>query len=325
MVFSWMGKTILVTGGVESITTPHFVKGHVPWNKGKKGLQKAWNKGQYFSNISGLDDIKIRSLYWDQGLSLMKIAKIVGKTNSTVLHFMRRHEIPTRSRYESNMRRKLKIKRNCLICKKEMHLLESIIKKGMGKYCSIKCKSLSQNGKTPWNKGKPWSEDVKKKMRENHCDVSGPNHPLYGKGHSDESKLKMSKSGKAIWKDPEKRKNMLSSLMRRPTRPEVRFLEIVDKNMIPLRYTGDGTFWVSHLNPDFIPINNQQKVAVEIFGEYWHSPLRNMNTRLSAILSNREKEFHKHRWKMIVFWDTEVLSEKGEEIILGRLKNHGLL
>lgn len=291
MTFSWGNRSVLITGGVGS--------------------------------IAGFTVQQVSDMYWKENLSLPKISKIVSRNDSTILYFMRKYGIPTRSRMESNTRRKPKIQRSCLWCSKSISLLESAIQKGHGKYCSLRCKGLSQKGKIPWNKGKHWGEDVKRKMRENHWDISGSNHPLYGKGHTAESKLKMSKSGREIWKDPKKRKAMLSSLERRPTSPEVRFLEIVGKNMIPLRYTGDGSFWVAHLNPDFIPIG-RRKIAVEIFGEYWHSPLRNEKIRASATLSSREKEFRKHGWKMIVFWDSEVFSENGEKIILGRLKTHGL-
>lgn len=33
---------------------------------------------------------------------------------------------------------------------------------------------------TPWNKGKPHSDDVKAKMRANHADVKGENNPMFG-------------------------------------------------------------------------------------------------------------------------------------------------
>lgn len=41
------------------------------------------------------------------------------------------------------------------------------------------------------NKGKIVSEETKRKMRENHADYSNGKHPMYGKHHSEQSKLNM--------------------------------------------------------------------------------------------------------------------------------------
>lgn len=38
------------------------------------------------------------------------------------------------------------------------------------------------------------SNETRKKIKENHFDISGENHPMYGKHHSDEAKQKMSQS-----------------------------------------------------------------------------------------------------------------------------------
>ena len=38
------------------------------------------------------------------------------------------------------------------------------------------------------------SDETKKKIKENHFDISGKNHPMYGRHHSEETKQKMSKS-----------------------------------------------------------------------------------------------------------------------------------
>jgi group I intron endonuclease len=40
------------------------------------------------------------------------------------------------------------------------------------------------------------SEETKQKMKENHADFSGENHPLYGKHHSNETKLTLSQKAK---------------------------------------------------------------------------------------------------------------------------------
>ncbi len=47
-----------------------------------------------------------------------------------------------------------------------------------------------------FHKGKPKSENHKKKIKENHADFKGMNHPMYGKKHTKESKRKNSESNK---------------------------------------------------------------------------------------------------------------------------------
>jgi len=41
-----------------------------------------------------------------------------------------------------------------------------------------------------WNLGKSLSEEHRRKVSENHADISGINNPMYGKKHTEESKLK---------------------------------------------------------------------------------------------------------------------------------------
>ena len=48
----------------------------------------------------------------------------------------------------------MKLIKNCLKCNKEFKTWSCRVKIGFGKYCSYKCKSLSQKGKATWNKNK---------------------------------------------------------------------------------------------------------------------------------------------------------------------------
>ena len=50
--------------------------------------------------------------------------------------------------------------------------------------------------------------DVRRKMSENHADVSGVNNPFFGKHHTDEAKRKNSEAHKELFKDPEIRRRM---------------------------------------------------------------------------------------------------------------------
>ncbi len=56
------------------------------------------------------------------------------------------------------------------------------------------CRGCTRLGKPSPMKGKRHTNETKRKMRENHADVSGENNPQYGKPHSDETRLKQSLS-----------------------------------------------------------------------------------------------------------------------------------
>ena len=60
-----------------------------------------------------------------------------------------------------------------------------------------------QNGYNinPGGQGGKHSEESKKRMRENHADFSGEKHPLYGRGHTQETREKMSQIAKERYKN----------------------------------------------------------------------------------------------------------------------------
>ncbi len=70
-----------------------------------------------------------------------------------------------------------KIERKCLMCGKDFEVYESQVKRGGGKYCSISCGTTYRNLTNNPTK----DPDVRKKISENHADVSGSNNPMYGK------------------------------------------------------------------------------------------------------------------------------------------------
>lgn len=52
-------------------------------------------------------------------------------------------------------------------------------------------------GKTPWNKGLKWSDEVREKLSKSHIGVqTGEKHPLWGTHRSDETKRKLSEKNK---------------------------------------------------------------------------------------------------------------------------------
>ncbi len=153
-----------------------------------------------------------------------------------------------------------------------------------------KAKSLRdtkfKKGLPPWNKGKPWPEETLAKMR--------------GRHHSDESKKMMSKAHKGKKLSAEHIRKALSR--RTPTSLEKKFLGIVEKNGLPYKFVGDGSFMIGRKNPDFININGQ-KIAVEVYARYYK--LRHAET-VQEWKEDRQRVFKEYGWTTIFFDETQV-------------------
>lgn len=245
---------------------------------------------------------EIESLYWGEELSIEKVAQKLGIATRTLVYWMNKYNIPTRSPSEAQM------------------------------------------GKTPWNKGIPHSDEVKKRLSEFRRGKKIPPETrkkialaLRGRKHSNETKIKISETRKSraivpwnkgklcpyikevFLKNREKR---LRALCKKPTKLEKLFANLAKRLGLSFRYTGNGTFWIGDINPDFVECNGK-KIAVEVFGDYWHSPLLNPNIRDSSTYEGRKKILSKYGWKLIVFWGGELKSPKAEEIVLKKLEKQG--
>lgn len=111
------------------------------------------------------------------------------------------------------------------------------------------------------------------------------------------------------------------------TKPELIFEQICERNNLPFKYTGDGSFWIGKnpaINPDFVECNGK-KIVVEIFG-YWHNPLkRHCKIRYSATFKGRKKILKKHKWTLIVFWQEDLEREDAEQFVLSELQKYNIL
>ncbi len=177
-------------------------------------------------------------------------------------------------------------------------------------------------------------------MVKSHPDISGKNNPFYGKHHKPETfknhfsrgktyeeiygtekaeRLKSNHSHdiKEIIKD--RGKEWLShfgNFESRPTRPEKLFKNLIKEVCFPLKYTGDGSYWIGCMNPDFIEINGM-KVCIEIFGDYWHNENINKSIHSSARYKNRLKMYDKEGWKCLIIWEKEL---KNKDKVIDRVR-----
>ena len=95
----------------------------------------------------------------------------------------------------------------CKICGKEFYV--KLSRAMFVKFCSQKCYGEFLKGHIPWNKGKHWSEEVKKKMSKSRKGKrTGKDNPFYGKTHTEENKRKIIKANKGKKHSEETKKKM---------------------------------------------------------------------------------------------------------------------
>jgi len=154
----------------------------------------------------------------------------------------------------------------------------------MGKHYSTKTEF--KKGLVPWNVGKPCSEEMLVKLR--------------GRKRTDETREKMSNAKMGIHHSAEVIKKMLTR--RTPTSLEMKFLDIIEKNGLPYKFVGDGSFMIGRKNPDFININGD-KIAIEVYARYYK--LRHAKT-VQEWKEERQRVFKEYGWEAIFFDETQV-------------------
>ena len=199
-----------------------------------------------------------------------------------------------------------KIKRVCRFCGKEFKVHPNVIRRKGGVYCSKKCylklKSEKKKGVTKLTKI---------------CLVCGKEFvTLLSCVNIGKGKYCSKRCARQIQKFPQHH-----------TKPELIFEEICKKNNLPFHYVGDSKLWIGKdkkLNPDFCELNGK-KIVVEIFGNYWHSPLQNPKIGEEATLAFRKKHYKKYGWKSYFIWETDLMREDAEEFVLYLFEKEGIV
>lgn len=145
--------------------------------------------------------------------------------------------------------------------------------------------------------GKHHTEETKRKLSENHRDMSGDKNPFYGKHHTEELKNSLREKTRIMATDPnslmyinrtnavkqyfkdnpefgwKQGKRLCMDVHARPNKSEKRLSYILRK-LVPSEYKYNGDcrlgITIGGMIPDFWNVNGKKKV-IEFFGSYWHS------------------------------------------------------
>ena len=103
-----------------------------------------------------------------------------------------------------------------------------------------------------------------------------------------------------------------------PNRLEKRLIVIINKYNLPFKYVGDWQFILGGRCPDFLNCNGEKKV-IEVFGNYWHSPLYNPKIKSQYIYQETMKHYNNHGFKCLILWEHE-LNKLPEQRIVEKIK-----
>jgi G:T-mismatch repair DNA endonuclease (very short patch repair protein) len=184
-----------------------------------------------------------------------------------------------------------------------------------------------KKGMIPWNKGKKFPKEAREKMSASAKKRASSEEYkkrfteffrqyLRTHGHPSTGKKRPDFANRYNNKEEFERKRLtsfLKALIKRPTKPEQQLIEILRGLKMPFRYVGNGSYIIGNMNPDFIHTGGK-KVAIEIFGDYWHDPTKNPKVPYSRTEEGRKEAFSKHGWKLIVIWERELKKNNIEEI-----------
>ena len=200
-----------------------------------------------------LDKEQILRLY-NSGLSSQQIAPLLDVSWSTIIRRLQCWNIPIRYIYPAWN------KGLTVFTDKRVELYSFKSSRMKGHHHSQETKeqmSINRKGQNIWSKGRELSEEHKRKIGE-----ASKQH-----WRNPEYRAKQIRKMKELWANPEYRNKVLPLVIRgnqiKPSQPEQRLIDIISKARLPFKYTGDGSFIIQGLNPDFVNYDGA-KIVIEV-------------------------------------------------------------
>lgn len=190
----------------------------------------------------------------------------------------------------------------CDFCGKEVAKFSFVLKRHTHHFCDNKCQwEWRRKTGEMFGENAPWYNQ--KEVPCQHCGKIVSRNK-YRIEHSKNMFCSASCRMKHYMYDRLKEGTIGHNSMKKPTSIEKAFMLLIQEYNLPFKYVGTGKFWIGTYNPDFI--HNSKKIAIEIFGSYWHSPLFNPKVKERQTINKRTAEYKKADWDCIVIWDYEL-------------------
>lgn len=214
---------------------------------------------------------------------------------------------------------------SCEVCGKVFKISKRRVERDNARFCSIKCRGKAQSiyqmrqANPSWrgigieskceNCGEPFLSYYREPNRKQRFCSWSYYLSQYREVHPSAKELFTK-----LRNDPEFIRKLVIGQNRRPTMPEKKLLEILNKYFPnEWKYTGDGSFSIEGYWPDFTNCNGRKEV-IELFGDYWHSPKVIgddwRRSELGKIMAYNSFGYH-----CLVIWQHELKELSEEEIV----------
>lgn len=179
----------------------------------------------------------------------------------------------------------------CCYCGKKFRRAKSLI--SASNYCSLACKRVDP--------------ELKQKISESNKLTVNPGQFRHGHSINNGKRMSVDTEFKPGWQKTKRGREIIRSriknIVKSPNKKENILIEAISVAELPLEFVDDGAIVIGSKCPDFIGTDGQ-KVIVELYGDYWHSPKKCKYWHQTE--SGVKKYYSEYGYRTLVIWENEL-------------------